>query len=97
MSFSRLQAQHRLGASEEEALRFGGVGFSINQRGKGFAYQLTHLTCAQFGHHPGVGSDTRVGRLDDFAIRQVVVAVHQVYEQHARFGVVVGALDDLFP
>ena len=39
----------------------------------------------------------RIGRLDHFAIGQVVVAVHQVDEQYARFGVVVGAGDDLFP
>ncbi len=39
----------------------------------------------------------RIRGLDHFAIRQVVVAVHQVDEQHTRFCVIVGALDDLTP
>ena len=39
----------------------------------------------------------RIRGFDHFAIRQVVVAVHQVDEQHARLGMVVGAFDDLLP
>ncbi len=38
-----------------------------------------------------------VGGLDHLAIGQVVVPVHQVDEQHTRFGVVVSALHDLLP
>jgi len=40
---------------------------------------------------------TRVGGFDQFAIVQVVVLVHAIQEQDARFGVVVGGLHDLIP
>src|SRR5574343_437865 len=38
-----------------------------------------------------------IGRLDDFAVIEVVVLVHAVEEQDARLGVVVGRLHDLVP
>ena len=40
---------------------------------------------------------TRVGGFDQFAVVQVVVLVHAIQEQDARFGVVVGGLHHLIP
>ena len=48
-----------------------------------------HLARAFRGHHPGVGGDARIRARDALAVREVVVAVDAVEEEHAGLGMVV--------
>jgi hypothetical protein len=91
------QREHRLAAGFEEACRFGRVGTAVDHRVEGRADEFVDLACAVRRHHPGVGRDAGIRARDRLAIRQVVVAVDAVEEQHARLGMVVGRAHHLVP
>ncbi len=97
VAFTGAQAQQGLHAGREEAFGLGRPRLAVDERREAPADQVAHLPGSVSRGHPGVGGHARIRRRDRLAVREVVVAVDRVDEQHARLGVVVGRAHDRVP
>ena len=97
MPFTRAQAQHGFGAGREESLGRSGITPPVDHGSERTTDQLLHLPRAVLCEYPGVRGHAWIRGRDRLAIRQVVVAVDLVQEQHAGFGMVVGGAHDPVP
>ncbi len=97
VAFARRQAEDRLPARREKAIRARAMRLPVDQRDEFLADQLGDLKRPFARLHPGIGGNARIGRVDLFAVSEVVAAVDAVDEDDAGLGIGVGRPHDLVP
>ncbi len=88
--FPGLQTHNGFGCGAEKAFRATGVVTAVHTRKKRRACERGNLPGTFAGLHPGIRSDTGIGRADIFQPPVVVHLVDAVDENEARLGEVVG-------